>query len=183
MYHLKNPALLLVFGLGIILQFSFTGIWTYLPFHLQGHPYSLSLQTISNTYFAYGLGVVGSPVAGWFAGKFGWQKLRLLGIIILAAGIWMTLSTSFIIIVIGLCITCLGFFTAHALTATSVSETATHHKGSASSLYLVSYYIGVSFGSTAAAPIWGKGGWTGLVMFAALLPVMYILLVEWLARK
>src|SRR5699024_3837191 len=27
------------------------------------------------------------------------------------------------------------FFTAHSLTATSVSETATHHKGSASSLY------------------------------------------------
>lgn len=183
LYHLKNPEFLLIFGLGIILQFSFTGIWTYLPFHLQEGPYFLSLQAISNMYFAYGLGVVGSPVAGWFSGKFGWRKLRLIGIAILALGILMTLATSIIMIVIGLCITCLGFFTAHSLTATSVSETATHHKGSASSLYLVAYYIGVSVGSTLAAPIWGKGGWGALVIFAGLLPIMYALFTEWFSRQ
>lgn len=183
LYHLKNPALLLVFGLGIILQFSFTGIWTYLPFHLQGEPYSLSLQAISNMFFAYGLGVIGSPVAGWLTGKFGLRKLRLLGIFVLAAGIFMTMAASIVMIVIGLCIACLGFFTAHSLTATSVSETATHHKGSASSLYLVAYYIGVSFGSTAAAPIWENGGWIGLVSFAGVLPVAYILLTQLVLKK
>src|SRR5699024_5434591 len=46
-YHLKNPALVLVFGIGIILQSTFTGMWTYLPFYLQGEPFLLSLQTIS----------------------------------------------------------------------------------------------------------------------------------------
>src|SRR5699024_194358 len=42
--HLKNPLLLPVFGLGIILQLSFTGVWTYLPFYLQGDPFHLSLR-------------------------------------------------------------------------------------------------------------------------------------------
>src|SRR5690625_2339794 len=53
MQHLKNPALLLLFGLGIILQLSFTGIWTYLPFHLDQAPYNLSAQDIGYLFFAY----------------------------------------------------------------------------------------------------------------------------------
>lgn len=175
LFHLKNPALLLVFGLGICLQFSFTGIWTYLPFHLQGEPYLLSLQAISYMFFAYGLGVVGSPFAGWLAGKFGLRRIRISGILVLSVGILLTLSPSLLFIIIGLCVSCLGFFTAHSLTATWVSEQATHHKGSASSLYLVSYYIGVALGSSAFGPVWDIAGWMGLVLLAGALPVIYLL--------
>lgn len=178
LFHLKNPALLLVFGLGICLQFSFTGIWTYLPFHLQGEPFLLSLQAVSYMFFAYGLGVVGSPFAGWLAGKYGLSRIRMSGVLVLSAGIFLTLNPSIPIIVIGLCVSCLGFFTAHSLTATWVSEQATHHKGSASSLYLVAYYIGVALGSSAFGPIWDVAGWMGLVLLAGALPVMYLLFVQ-----
>ena len=177
LYHLKNPALLLVFGLGVVLQLSFTGIWTYLPFHLSAPPFSLSLEAISYTFFAYGLGVIGSPIAGWLAGKFGLQKIRVVGVFVLSLGILLTMSASVTVIVVGLCVTCLGFFTAHSLTAASVSREATHHKGSASSLYLVSYYVGVAAGSTLIGPLWEVVGWTGLVLFTAILPVGYIGLV------
>ncbi|MBO0589284.1 MFS transporter [Sporosarcina sp. E16_8] len=177
LYHLKSPSLLLVFGLGIILQLSFTGIWTYLPFHLTSPPFSLSLETVSYTFFAYGLGVIGSPLAGWFAGKYGLRKIRIVGVFILSFGIMLSMSASVVAIVVGLCIACLGFFTAHSLTATSVSSQATHHKGSASSLYLVSYYIGVAAGSTLLGPLWEAAGWNGLVLFTAILPVVYISLI------
>lgn len=183
LFHLKNPTLLLVFGLGIILQLSFTGIWTYLPFHLEKPPFSLSLKLISYTFFAYGLGVIGSPVAGWLAGKFGLRKVRIVGIITLGIGIFLTLSDSLTVVVIGLCIGCLGFFTAHSLSATSVSEQATHHKGSASSLYLVSYYIGVAMGSTAIGPLYSMAGWTGLVLFAGSLPIIYIIFVTLIQKR
>lgn len=183
LFHLKNPSLLLVFGLGVILQLSFTGVWTYLPFHLEGPPFSLSIKVISYTFFAYGLGVIGSPIAGWLAGKFGLRIVRILGIITLGVGIFLTLSDSFVVLVIGLCIGCLGFFTAHSLSATSVSEQATHHKGSASSLYLVSYYIGVAFGSTAIGPLYSAAGWTGLVLFAGSLPIFYIIFVTIIQKR
>src|SRR5699024_2399533 len=98
-FHLKNSALLLAFGLGIVLQFSFTGIWTYLPFYLQEPPFSLSLAVISYMFFAYGLGIIGSPLAGWFAGKFGLSPVRIVGIIVLSAGLFMTLSESLWLIV------------------------------------------------------------------------------------
>src|SRR5699024_4205226 len=73
--HLKKPLLLPVFGLGIILQLSFTGVWTYLPFYLQGDPFHLSLEAISYMFLAYSLGVIGSPLAGWLAGNFGLKRV------------------------------------------------------------------------------------------------------------
>lgn len=182
-YHVKNPALLLVFGLGVVLQFSFTGIWTYLPFHLEAPPFSLSLQAISYTFFAYGLGVIGSPFAGWLAGKLGLKKVRIAGVLVLALGVLLTFGSAVWIIVTGLCVACLGFFTAHSLSAASVSEQASHHKGSASSLYLVAYYIGVASGSTVLSPLWNAAGWTGIVWFSSILPVVYLLFVTLMSKK
>ena len=183
LYHLKNPALLVVFGLGAILQISFTGVWTYLPFHLEAPPYSMSLQAISYLFFAYGIGVIGSPLAGRAAERWGLRRVRLAGVFILSAGIFMTLSPYLWLIVIGLCLTCLGFFTAHSLTAASVGQQATHHKGSASSLYLVSYYIGVALGSSSLGPLWLATGWSGLVWVTAALPVIYVIGVTQVRRN
>ncbi|WP_245688152.1 MFS transporter [Salimicrobium halophilum] len=177
-YHLKNPTLLLIFGLGIVFQTSFTGVWTFLPFHLQEEPFSLSLGSISLFYFAYGLGVVGSPLAGWFAGHFELPRVRIAGILLLCTGIFMMLSTSLWIVSLGLGLICLGFFTAHSLTASSVGELVSHHKGSASSLYLVSYYIGVVTGSSMLEPLYERWGWQGLMSFLAVLPLLYIAIVS-----
>ncbi|WP_080875631.1 MFS transporter [Oceanobacillus timonensis] len=176
-FHIKNPVMLLFFGMGIIFQVSFTSVWTYLPFYLEGDPFFLSPQAISYTFLAYGFGVVGAPTAGWLAGSLGLNNVRIAGIITLSAGIFMTTIVSLPWIIAGLCVICLGFFTAHSLTATFVTEQATHHKGSASSLYLVSYYIGVAFGSTAVGPIWNQAGWHALVWLAGILPIGYLIFV------
>lgn len=183
LFHLKNPSMLLVIGIGIVLQLSFTGIWTYLPFHLQGEPFTLSLEAISYTFFAYGLGVIGSPLAGWLSDKFSLEKVRLAGIIVLSFGVFLTFISNLTVIVVGLCVMCLGFFTAHSLTAASVAEKAEHHKGSASSLYLVAYYIGVTLGSSAVSPLWNAQGWFGVVILAGLLPLVYIAIVTLVSKQ
>ncbi|WP_336246355.1 MFS transporter [Sporosarcina cyprini] len=177
-FHLKNPSLLLVFGLGVVLQLSFTGIWTYVPFHLLVPPFSLSLETISYLYLVYSFGVVGGPIGGWLSGRFGLRSVRLVAILLFSIGILLTLASAIWLLVVGFCLICLGFFTAHSLTAASVSKEATHHKGSASSLYLVSYYIGVTLGSTLLSPWWGAFGWSGLVVLTAMLPVLYVVFVQ-----
>lgn len=176
-YHLKTPSLLLMFGLGIVLQLSFTGIWTYIPFHLTEAPFALSIDAVSNLFFAYGLGVIGSPLASWIASKIGQRKVLVTGVFVLSIGILLTMSSSISIIVVGLCVACLGFFTAHSLAASSVSREANHHKGSASSLYLVSYYIGVGGGSTLLGPLWEQIQWSNFVLITAILPALYVLVV------
>lgn len=183
LFHLKNPVLLVVFGLGVVLQISFTGVWTFLPFYLQAPPFDMSLQAISYLFFAYGIGVIGSPVAGKAAERFGLRKVRMAGVLILSLGIFMLFSSYLWLLVAGLCLTCLGFFAAHSLTAASVGQEATHHKGSASSLYLVSYYIGVALGSSALSPLWTSAGWNGLILFTALLPISYVLLITLFKKK
>lgn len=183
LFHLKNPSLLIVFGLGAVLQISFTGVWTYLPFYLQSPPYEMSLQAISYLFFAYGIGVIGSPIAGRAAERFGLRKVRLYGVFILSLGVLMTLSPYLWMIAVGLCVTCLGFFTSHSLTAASVGQEADHHKGSASSLYLVSYYVGVALGSSVLSPLWTSAGWNGLILFTALLPIAYVVIINSVKNK
>lgn len=182
-FHLKNPMMLTIIGMGVVLQLSFTSIWTYLPFHLEAEPFSLSVKAISYTFFAYGFGVIGAPFAGWLAGNLGLRVVRITGIIILSIGILMTIRPSLPLIIIGLCVSCLGFFTAHSLTATTVTEQATHHKGSAASLYLVAYYVGVTLGSSAVGPLWNIAGWNAIVLLAGLLPVAYLLFIKTVQRQ
>lgn len=176
--HLKNPSLLLMFGLGFVLQTSFTGLWTYLPFHLLAEPYKLSLQQISYFYFAYSVGTISAPVAGWLSNKFQLSNIRVTGVAFLALGMLFTIGQPLFAIIVGLGIMCLGFFISHSIATATVAQEATHHKGSASSLYLVSYYLGVASGTTLLAPVWENFGWNGIVLFTALLPVVYVVIVK-----
>ncbi|BDH62710.1 MFS transporter [Lysinibacillus sp. PLM2] len=182
-YHLTNPTLLLMFGLGIVLQITYTGIWTYLPFHLTSPPFGLSLDEISLIYFVYGFGILGAPIASWLSNRFTLENVRTVAILFLIFGVLLTITSSLILVLIGMCILCFGFFTAHSLTASSVSQKATHLKGSASSLYLVSYYIGVASGSTLIGPIWELWSWNGIVSFTTGLPIIYLLFMLLMTKK
>ncbi|HEY9582268.1 MAG TPA: MFS transporter [Savagea sp.] len=182
-YHLRNPKLLMVFGLGFILQLSFTGTWTYLPFYLAEAPFSLSLDKISLIYAAYSFGIIGAPIAGYLAARYTVKRVRAIALFVLVSGVLLTLNHSLPIVVIGMCVVCGGFFTAHSLTATTVSQEATHHKGSASSLYLISYYIGVAGGSTLLSPVWEYAGWFGIVMSASCIPLLYYAMLRLYQRK
>lgn len=181
--HFKHPLILLMFGLGAVLQVSFTGMWTFLPFYLLEAPYHLSLQNISYFYLAYSLGIVGAPIAGWLTGRFSLGSIRIFGVIVLAAGMFVTLGSSLIAISIGLSLICLGFFVSHSIATTTVSQAATHHKGSATSLYLVAYYLGVSMGTTLLTPLWEKFNWTGIILFAGSLPIIYVAIVKFSQTK
>ncbi|MFC7687850.1 MFS transporter [Ureibacillus sp. GCM10028918] len=173
-YHLINPSLLLMFGLGVILQITFTGMWTYLPLHLSSPPFSLSMESISLTYFAYSFGIIGAPLASWLSKRYQLEKIRIIAILILVTGIICTLFDALFVVLFGLCITCFGFFTAHSLTAASVGQTAIHLKGSASSLYLVSYYIGIASGSTLIYPLWEVWNWNGMNVVTITLLILYL---------
>lgn len=177
-YHLKNPQLLIMFGLGAMLQTSFTGMWTFLPFYLIEAPFNLSLQQIAYFYLTYSLGTIGAPIAGWLSRNYDLSRLRLIGVVIMTAGMFVTLGTSVSYIIVGLSIICLGFFISHSLASATVSSTATSFKGSASSLYLVSYYLGVAAGTTLLTPIWETFAWNGIITITALVPITYVVIVK-----
>lgn len=176
--HLKNGRLLPLFLTGFMLMVVFTGLWTYLPFYLHGEPYHLSLKWISMTYLTYGFGVIGSPLAGRFSERLNVRTMLLIGVVVMIIGVVITIIHSPLVIVIGLSFLCLGFFIAHSMAAASVSQTATHHKGGASSFYLVSYYIGVAVGGTATGFLWTHFSWNGVVSLGGLLILLFVVLFQ-----
>ncbi|MFD2639076.1 MFS transporter [Piscibacillus salipiscarius] len=170
--HLKNPLLIYAFIFGMMIQVSFSGIWVYLPFYLEGDPFFLSIQVISLLFLTYSMGVIGSPIAGKLADLYGTVRILFSGLIIMATGVLMTVISNVVVIILGLAVMCLGFFTAHSLTSSWVGATAKHHKSGATSIYLFSYYIGVTVGGTGVGVIWTQFGWNGVVFVAVILPLL-----------
>lgn len=170
--HLKNPLLFFAFIFGMMLQMAFSGIWTYAPFYLENDPFNLSVQIISFIYFAYFFGVIGSPLAGRISVHYGINSLMKVGLTIMIIGILITLIMNTSMVIIGLCIVCLGFFTAHSMASTWVGINATHHRSGATSLYLFSYYSGAVIGSTAIGVIWSNFGWVGVTTICIICPVV-----------
>ncbi|WP_028784728.1 MFS transporter [Thalassobacillus devorans] len=167
--HLKDKNLIPAFYMGIVIQLTFTGIWTYLPFYLSDEPFYLSIGTITFAYFAYGLGLVSSPAASKLSLSFGMAKVVVTSVLVMVTGILLTAVPVVPLIYAGLGLMCFGFFVVHSMVAASVNQAATHHKGGASSIYLVSYYIGVAAGGTFTGFLWGAIGWFGVIALAILL--------------
>ncbi|MGB2064079.1 MAG: MFS transporter, partial [Marinomonas gallaica] len=127
-------------------------------------PYSLSASYVSLLFLTYLTGTIGSAFSGKLAAYCSQPKIMALGTLILMLGSAITLYGSLTSIIIGLLINCFGFFLCHSTASGFVSKNAHQAKASASSLYLVFYYLGASVGGFYLDPFWQAGGWIGVVL-------------------
>ncbi|GAA0829769.1 hypothetical protein GCM10009112_12250 [Marinomonas arenicola] len=79
-------------------------------------------------------------------------------------GSLVTLGGTLWAIILGLLINSFGFFLCHSTASSFVSRNAKFAKASASSLYLVFYYLGASVGGYYLDPFWRAEGWLGVVV-------------------
>lgn len=172
-YHLKNLILRQYFLIGLIIQLTYSGIWTYLPFHLRNEPFFFSTATISSLYLVLLLGIPSAPTVTFLTRRLNLQLVLTLMLGLLSFGAFLTIFDHIFLIIIGTALLSFAMFAAHALAAALINMNATCYKSTASSLYFVSYYIGVAIGSTLFAPIWHLLGWTAIVLIAAGLPLAY----------
>lgn len=168
--HFKNSLLVYAFVFGMTIQIGFSGIWTYIPFHLEKAPFHLSIQTISLLYFTYLFGVAGSLLSARFSAQFGITRIMFSGLFIMISGCLLTLFMHTTLIITGLSLVCFGFFIAHSMTSNWVGLKAQHHLSGATSLYLVSYYMGASIGGTALGVVWSSFGWMGVILACTIFP-------------
>lgn len=163
--HVKNPRLVLLFGIGFTLMGSFVTMYNYIGFKLIEPPYELSMTFVSWLFIVY---LVGSWSSAWFGSlsdQYGRQKVLSSGIIIMLSGAIFTFPTSLTLKIIGLVIFTFGFFGAHSIASGWVSQLAKVDKAQASALYLFAYYMGSSVGGTIGGIFWTNYGWTGTVLF------------------
>jgi YNFM family putative membrane transporter len=161
--HLQKRRLVGAFIIAFMLFFTFTGAFTYITFYLSAPPFRLSTVQLGLIFVVYITGVL-SPVAGALSERFGRKKVMA------TAGISLTVVHSLAMIMAGLLLLCAGLFSTQPAASAYIGDNAHEGKGSATSLYLFSYYIGGSAGAFFPGFLWDAYGWPGVmgVCYAAL---------------
>ncbi|MBM6549533.1 MFS transporter [Marinomonas ostreistagni] len=174
--HLSNRILLLCYVIGGFNFFIFINQYSYITFVLEDEPFSLSAKYVSLLFLTYLSGTIGSAFSGRLATILPQPRIMTLGTLTLMLGTVITLHSSLWAIILGLLVNCFGFFLCHSTASGYVSKQAKQAKASASSLYLVFYYLGASLGGFYLDPFWQAGRWPGVVL-GSLLILTFVLCV------
>ncbi len=174
--HLRNPALRASFAIGFLILFSFIGTFTYVNFVLAGAPISLTPMALGFVYFVFLPSILTTPLAGRAVRHFGtrptfWGSLSIAG-----AGLPLILLPHLASVLAGLALIGVGTFFAQAAATGFVSRAAVSDRGSASGLYLASYYLGGLVGSAVLGQIYQRFDWSACVFGIGLALAMAALL-------
>lgn len=170
--HFKDPVLPLLFIEGFLLMGGFVTIYNYLGYRLVASPFSLSSTEIGLIFAVYLCGILSSAWAGTLAGRFGRKAVLPVPIVLMLAGMTMTLSGRLWVIVSGTAMLTLGFFGAHSVASGWVGAQARTDKAQASSLYLFAYYLGSSVVGSLGGIFWKLGAWPGVVLMTGALALV-----------
>ncbi|MEO9655193.1 MFS transporter [Marinomonas sp.] len=161
--HLGNPRLLTCYLIGGLSFLIFINQYSYVTFLLEGAPYHLSAKYVGLLFLTYLAGTLGSALSGKLAKRWGQAPIMVLGSCIFMLGSLVTLGDALWSIILGLLINSFGFFLCHSTTSGMVSRQTKQAKASASSLYLLFYYLGASIGGLYLDPFWQLWGWSGVI--------------------
>lgn len=177
--HIRNPVLLYAYLVGGLGLFLFVGEYNFVTFHLSGAPFYLPTAFVGMLFLTYLAGTLSSSLAGKWAQRIPLSLCMGIGLSVMALGIVITLIPNLWAILLGLLVNSFGFFMAHSTASAWVSRHASFAKASASSLYLLFYYIGGSLGSFYLGSFYYWKGWPALVGGA-----LFILVgTGWIVRR
>ncbi|MDO6513855.1 MFS transporter [Neptuniibacter sp. 2_MG-2023] len=162
--HLQNPLLVLAYIIGGLNFFIFINQYSYATFLLAEAPFNLPASLLGMLFLTYLSGTFGSAISGNIAARIPQPLVIALGCLVLMLGTLVTLIPSLWTIIVGFLISAFGFFVAHSSASSWVSQNARHARATASSIYLVFYYLGASSGGFYLDPFWHWLGWHGVVV-------------------
>lgn len=170
--NLKSPRLLALYAQGFLLMGGFVALYNYLGFRLAHDPFNLPQALISLVFVAYLAGTWSSAQAGILAARFGRWSILLGSLACMTVGVFLTLSSVLVVVLLGLVLATAGFFAAHAVASGWTGAEATVGRAQASSLYNLSYYAGSSLFGWLGGVFFVQWGWGGTVGMVAGLAVL-----------
>lgn len=166
--HLRAPTLPVLFAEGFLLMGGFVTIYNYIGFRLLAPPYRLSQSTVGLLFCVYLVGVVSSTVMGALSGRLGRRPVLVGNVVLMLAGVGLTLAQPVWLVVAGVALVTWGFFGGHSVASGWVGAKAQGARAQASSLYLFAYYLGSSLVGTLGGSMWSALGWPGVAGLVAL---------------
>jgi YNFM family putative membrane transporter len=181
--HLAEPGLRMLIAMAFVLMGSFVTLYNYVGYRLLAPPYQLSQAQIGAIFIVYLVGVVASPISGRLADAFGRARVLTASLIVMLAGVALTLLAPIAAIAAGIACVTFGFFAGHAVASGWVGRLARRAKGQAAALYLLAYYLGSSFVGWYGGRCFSAYGWRGVVGLVALLLGAGLVGARWLRAR
>jgi len=161
--HLRNPPLRATFAIGFCILFAFIGTFSFVNFLLVRAPFALTPMQLGTVYLVFLPSIVTTPLAGRAVRRFGTQATFRGALALAGLGLPLLLLPSLAAVLAGLALVAVGTFFAQATATGFVGRAATADRGSASGLYLASYFIGGMAGSAALGELFDALGWAACV--------------------
>jgi YNFM family putative membrane transporter len=182
-HHLRDPGMLLLFGIAFLCMGAFISLYNYIGFRLLAIPYSMSQSSISLIFLVYFFGSLSSAMMGRMIQRFGRRFLVRLTLLAMIAGTVLTLAAPLPWIIAGVALFTCGFFGVHTIASSWVGRRATTAKAQAASLYLFFYYLGSSISGTLGGVFWVQHGWTGIALMISLLLLLALFCAETMSNS
>ncbi|MBK7721333.1 MAG: MFS transporter [Austwickia sp.] len=177
---LTDRAMVGLFAVAATGMGAFVAVFNAIAFRLTQPPYSLSSGTLGLVYLVYLSGSASSMLAGRAVARHGQRAVAPWGAAIMTLGALITLAQPLPLVIVGIGTITVGFFALHAVASGWVAARAlagAGAPGTASSLYLVSYYAGASGFGTLAGTAWSAFGWPAVATLCAGLSLVAFTLV------
>jgi predicted MFS family arabinose efflux permease len=176
--HLRNPALRVSFAIGFLILFAFIGTFTYVNFVLAQPPIALSAMGLGFVYFVFFPALITTPLAGRAVARFGTRAAFRFSLAVAGIGLPLLLVTELPAVIVGLACVGAGTFFAQATATGFVGRAATAAPGSASGMYLASYFLGGLVGTAVVGQFFQHFGWPAAVATIG----AALALAAWLSR-
>jgi predicted MFS family arabinose efflux permease len=177
--HLRNPRLVATYAVGFGVLFNFIATFTYLSFHLAAPPFNRSPAFLGSIFVVYLAGSAASLWLGRAIALFG-RRTFVLGVLaVWAAGMLFSLLPSVTAIVVTLVVASTCGILTQASSTSFVAITAKAGTSAAVGLYVMSFYIGGTFGGFLPALAYEAGGWPySLALVLGMLSIMALIVAK-----
>ena len=166
--HLRDASLRAAFGIGFCILFAFIGTFTFVNFALIRAPLFLSPMQLGFVYLVFLPSVLTTPLAGLAVQRFGLKPALWSGLGAAGLGVPLLATSNLAAVLAGMVLMGVGTFFAQATATGYVGRTAMADRGSASGLYLASYFSGGIVGSAVLGQVFDRLGWNACLAGIAL---------------
>ncbi|MFB5189929.1 MFS transporter [Alicyclobacillus fastidiosus] len=170
---LSNKRLLSLYCIGFLVMGAYIMLFNYIGYPLTETPYHLSQTELGLLFVVNLVGTWSSTMFGKLADRHTRQKLLSLACAICVLGALLTLAPNLWMKILGIAVFAFGFFAAHTTASGWVGVASpAERKATASSLYLLFYYVGSSVIGWSGGFIWVSFHWFGIVVAICLFLLM-----------
>ena len=172
---LAEPKLLAAYGVGFNVLFTLVATFTYVTFHLAEPPFSLGPVALSFIFVVYLVGAAVTPIAGRAIDRVGSRSTLAVAAACGALGAGLTLVPRLWAVALGLAVACSAAFVSQSASTSYLHRAVPRPShGTASGIYVSSYYLGGSVGGVLPALAWRAGGWPACVALVTLVHLLTI---------